>query len=95
MYKNAHYIHCYAHQLNLILEKATSQNSNVKVFFSSLSGIPAFFHRSAKRMAVLDDVAGVQKVPAPSATRWSFKEKTVKSIHGMKDKLIECCTKLE
>ena len=95
VYKNAHYIHCYAHQLNLILEKATSQNSNVKVFFSSLSGIPAFFHRSAKRMAVLDDVAGGQRVPSPSATRWSFKEKTVESVHEMKDKLIECCTILE
>ena len=31
VYKNAHYIHCYAHQLNLILEQATSQNSKVSV----------------------------------------------------------------
>ena len=25
-YPNAHYVHCYAHQLNLILQQATSQN---------------------------------------------------------------------
>ena len=72
VYKNAHYIHCYAHQLNLVLEKATSQNSSVKIFFSSLSGIPAFFHRSSKRMAVLDSIAG-QRLPAPSTTRWNSK----------------------
>ena len=94
VYKNAHYIHCYAHQLNLILEKATSHNSKVKLFFSSLSGISAFFHRSPQRMAVLDTVVG-HRVPAPSPTRWTFKERTVRSVHRMKDKLIECCTKLE
>ena len=94
VYKNAHFIHCYAHQLNLILEKATSQNSSIKVFFSSLSGIPAFFHRSSKRMAVLDSVVG-QRLPAPSTTRWNYKEKTVTTVHGIKDKIIECCTILE
>ena len=94
VYKNAHYIHCYAHQLNLVLEKATSQNSSVKIFFSSLSGIPAFFHRSSKRMAVLDSVAG-QRLPAPSTTRWNSKEKTVNTVYEIKDKLIECCTILE
>ena len=94
VYKNAHYIHCYAHQLNLILEKATSQNSSVKLFFSSLSGIPAFFHKSAQRMTVLDDVAR-KRVAAPSSTRWNFKERTVNGVHEIKDELIECCTILE
>jgi hypothetical protein len=32
-YKNAHFIHCYAHQLNLIMEKAASQNPEVCIFF--------------------------------------------------------------
>ena len=54
LYGNAHFVHCYAHQLNLILEKATSQNSNVRVFFNRLSGIPAFFSNSPQRMAALD-----------------------------------------
>ena len=94
VYKNAHFIHCYAHQLNLILEKASSQNSKVKIFFSSLSAIPAFFHKSAQRMKVMDDVVG-QRVPAPSQTRWSFKERTVESVYEHKNKLIECCTILE
>jgi hypothetical protein len=32
-YKNAHFIHCYAHQLNLILTQATSQNREIRIFF--------------------------------------------------------------
>ena len=94
VYKNAHFIHCYAHQLNLILEKAASQNPSVKIFFSSLSGIPAFFHKSPQRMKVMDDVVG-HRVPAPSQTRWSFKERTVESVYENKEKLIECCDILE
>ena len=94
VYKNAHFIHCYAHQLNLILEKAASQNPNVKIFFSNLASIPAFFHKSPQRMKVMDEVVG-HRVPAPSPTRWTFKERTVESVHENKDKLIECCTILE
>jgi hypothetical protein len=32
--KNAHFIHCYAHQLNLIMEKAASQNTEVRIFLA-------------------------------------------------------------
>ena len=94
VYKNAHFIHCYAHQLNLILEKAASQNPSVRIFFSSLSGIPAFFHKSPQRMKIMDDIVG-QRVPAPCQTRWTFKERTIESVYENTDKLIECCTILE
>lgn len=42
-YPYAYFIHCYAHQLNLIMTQAVSQNKQVKVFFSNLSQIPTFF----------------------------------------------------
>ena len=94
LYGNAHFVHCYAHQLNLILEKATSQNSNVRVFFNSLSGIPAFFSNSPQRMAALDNTAG-RRIPRPSTTRWNFKSRTVNTVYESKDALIACCSKLE
>lgn len=94
VYSNAHFIHCYTHQLNLIFEKATSQNINVRVFFNSLSGIPAFFSKSPQRMAALENVAG-HRIPRPSATRWNFKSRTVNAVNEMKDALIECCSILE
>jgi len=32
-YKIAHFVHCYAHQLNLILSQATMHNRDVRIFF--------------------------------------------------------------
>jgi hypothetical protein len=37
MYKNANYIHCYAHQLNQIVKRVASQNKQMKVFFCNLA----------------------------------------------------------
>jgi len=34
-YKNAHFIHCYAHQLNLFLSQATSLNREIRIFFQT------------------------------------------------------------
>ena len=42
IYLNAH-LHCYAHQLSLVLQKAASLHSWTKIFFNDLSGISAFF----------------------------------------------------
>ena len=39
---SAHYVHCYAHQLNLILQQAVSSISSVKVFFANLSAFSVF-----------------------------------------------------
>nr|CAH7753429.1 unnamed protein product [Callosobruchus chinensis] len=44
-YPNAHFIHCYAHQLNLIMQKSASQDAKVRVFFNNLSAIPVFFFK--------------------------------------------------
>ncbi|XP_014873198.1 zinc finger MYM-type protein 1-like [Poecilia latipinna] len=43
VYPNAHYIHCYAHQLNLIMQQATSHITKVRFFFLTLVDFPAFF----------------------------------------------------
>ena len=45
-------------------------------------------------MAVLDDIAGC-RIPAPSSVRWNFKTRLVSIVYEIKDKIIECCTKLE
>ncbi len=42
-YMYAFFIHCYSHQFNLWLKKATTQNKEVKIFFADLSGITSFF----------------------------------------------------
>ena len=87
-YTNAHFVHCYAHQLNLVMQKASSQNTQGRIFFSSLSGIPAFFSRSPQRLSVLDNIT--RRIPRPSSTRWNFNSRVVNTVFENKDALIEC-----
>lgn len=38
-YEHAAYVHCYAHQLNLVMLNAASENTNVHIFFANLQGM--------------------------------------------------------
>ena len=93
-YPFAHFIHCYAHKLNLVVQKSCSQNKSVRVFFNNLSGIPTYFSNSSQRMAVLDEVAH-RRIPRSSATRWNFKSRIVQTVYELHDPLLECCSILE
>ncbi|CAH1108453.1 unnamed protein product [Psylliodes chrysocephalus] len=55
-YPFAHHVHCYAHHLNLIMSKAASANSQVRVFFGNLQDIPGFFNNSPQRVEVLNKI---------------------------------------
>lgn len=90
----AHYVHCYVHQLSLIMKQAVSQNKLVRIFFADLNEIPAFFSHSSQRVAVLDEIVG-RRVPRGSATRWNFHSRTVQVVHEHLDSLIECFEKVE
>lgn len=92
-YCNAYFIHCYAHQLNLIMEKAASQNSKVCIFFSSLHGIPAFFSRSPQCLAVLDSVS--KRIPRSSNTRWNFNSRIVSTVYENINELKNCFEELQ
>ncbi|XP_077284553.1 uncharacterized protein LOC143910071 [Arctopsyche grandis] len=56
-YINAHFSNCYAHKLNLVIEKAASRNPQARIFFSSLAGVSAYFSKSSSRLAVLEEVS--------------------------------------
>nr|XP_054598746.1 zinc finger MYM-type protein 1-like [Nothobranchius furzeri] len=89
VYTSAHYIHCYAHQLNLIMQQATSHICRIRTFFSDLGRFAAFFSRSFKRTAVLDQVVA-HRLPATSATRWNFHSRAVNTVYEHKDDLLRC-----
>jgi len=42
-YKNAIYIHFYAHKLNLVLKQSVSNIKECKIFFTNLNGFAVFF----------------------------------------------------
>ncbi|XP_071390009.1 zinc finger MYM-type protein 1-like [Centroberyx affinis] len=89
VYENAHYVHCYAHQLNLIMQQATSHIPRISTFFSDLGGFAAFFSRSFKRTAVLDQVV-VRRLPGTSTTGWNFHSRAVNTVYEHKDDLLRC-----
>lgn len=75
-FPHAHFVHCYAHQLNLIIQQACSCLTPVRVFFANITAFATFFSKSPKRTAVLDEVCG-RRIPAAGQTRWNFKSRTV------------------
>ena len=79
VYVNAHYVHCYAHQLNLIMQQVTSHISGVSQFFSDLAGFSTFFSRSPKRTSVLDRVVA-HRLPRVSTVRWNFHSYIVNTV---------------
>lgn len=89
VYPNAHYIHCYAHQLNLIMQQATSHISQVRIFFSDLGGFASFFTRSPKRTAVLDRVVA-HRLPTSSGIRWNFHSRAINTVFEHREDLIQC-----
>lgn len=93
-YETAHFVHCYAHQLNLIMSRACSINSQVRVFFGDLHDIPGFFSHSPQRIAVLNQIVG-KNIPRSIPTRWNFNIRTVNVVYEYRDFIIECMEQLE
>ena len=94
VYPNAHFIHCYAHQLNLVMEQAASALTPVRCFFSDLGGFSGFFSRSPKRAALLDEVVET-RLPRSSQTRWNFGSRAVCTVFENRDRLLECFERIQ
>lgn len=88
-YRNAHYLHCYAHQLNVIMLQAASHIPAVRVFVSDLVGISKFFTSCPKRTAVLDQIVA-RKLATPSSRSWNFHSRMVGTVFEEQDYLVEC-----
>lgn len=89
IYKDANFIHCYAHQLNLLLEKAANQSKQVKVFFANIEGFSTFFSKSPKRTQILENIVS-RRLPRGSKTRWNFSSRIVCTVFKYKKEIIEC-----
>ena len=79
-FPNALFVHCNAHVLNLVLSQSVSFISEVKVFFTTLSALSAFFAQSTKRTYLLDQVVK-RRLPTISTTRWNFSSRLVNVVH--------------
>ena len=89
VYPNAEYVHCYAHQVNLVMVKAASINRNVRIFFANLQGICTFFSVSPQRTSILDSIVK-KRLPRASNTRWNFLSRSVNTVFDHKKDIIQC-----
>ena len=92
-YSYTHYVHCYAHQRNLVLQQATSQIDSVRLFFPHLHSFSVFFSHSTKRVSCLDDCVAI-RINRPVQTRWNFESRIVSTVFEHKDDLKECFNRI-
>lgn len=90
----AHFIHCYAHQANIVLKKLTSHIQPVRLFFANITGFSTFFSVSCKRSDALRDITDA-RLPRPSETRWNFQSRLIGSVYENKEDLIKCFEQIE
>nr|CAI5867684.1 unnamed protein product [Callosobruchus analis] len=64
----ATFIHCSAHKLNLVLQHGCKTVKECRLFFATLTGVPNFFHQSAKRTSVVGNLIG-RRIPSFCETR--------------------------
>ncbi|XP_072401135.1 uncharacterized protein [Diabrotica undecimpunctata] len=82
------FTHCLAHRLNLVLQQSCSNITTVKIFFSTLQGIPAYFHQSSKRSYFLNKILG-KRIPTNSEVRWNSNAKVVYAVSQERKKLLQ------
>ncbi|XP_078533623.1 zinc finger MYM-type protein 1-like [Lissotriton helveticus] len=94
VYPYAHYVHCHAHQLNLIMQQAVSKIRETRIFFKDIGGMAAFFSRSPKRMEALQEIVD-KRVPRGASIRWNYNVRTVQLIFQYREDLVKCFQAIE
>lgn len=85
------YVHCYAHQLNLVMTNTASINRNERIFVCQSWIFVYFFSTSSQRTAILDKV--VQKhLPKAAPIILNIWNRTVNQFLSIeKTKELICC----
>jgi hypothetical protein len=78
LYPKAMFIHCYAHQLNLVFLHGSKSIKSVKIFISELTVFHTFFSRSPKRSQLLREKGF--KLPQSCETRWNYNSRAAATI---------------
>jgi len=92
VYIYAYYVHCYAHQLNLIVTQFL-KTKKLEFFFFNLSEIPVFFSNSPQCVAVLDKLVGV-RLPLDIKTRQNFNIRTVNVLYEYRNEITKYMEKI-
>ncbi|VEN48085.1 unnamed protein product [Callosobruchus maculatus] len=94
-YPRANFVHCYAHQANLIMSHATSSNSDCRIFFANLTGLCTFFSTSPQQAARLEEFLHEKGLPRFSKIKWNFNSRTVNAVYEHREDIIGALEKIE
>lgn len=95
VYTEAHYIHCYAHQTNLVIQKLSSSIPQVNLFFTGLSSFSTFFSSSPKRADALRETANNKRLSKTCETRWNYRSRMIKDIKTFRKEILECLDNIQ
>lgn len=87
-YPSSLFVHCMAHRLNLVLQQSLNIIKECKIFFSTLSGLAAFFSKSSKRTLALD-LEVHKRLPKVAPTRWNYNGRLVLTVFEYRQPLID------
>ena len=93
-FPHTHYVHCHAHQLNLIIKKMASCNKRLKLFFSNLNGIGVFFTISPKRNSQLKQFCTAQ-IPRVCETHWNYVSRIISVLRSNREQILECFSSIQ
>ena len=77
--REAMFLRCYAHKLNLVLLHSAKCMPECKAFFKTFEGLSAFFSKSTKRIHLLGNVVK-RRLPRASPTRWSSNSRLLQTV---------------
>ena len=93
-YRCAWFVHCHAHQVNLIVANSCNSNKGARIFFSNVEGLTNFFSKSPQRLNVLLEHFS-DRLPRNSGTRWNFKHRSITKIKENFNKIVLALSTLE
>ena len=86
-YPFAHFVHCAAHRLNLVLCQAASSIAPVKIFFVNIGAFCTFTSNAPRRKAFLS--SHNIEFPSPGDTLWYYRARLIIVLYNNYEKLIE------
>ncbi|CAB3996100.1 zinc finger MYM-type 1-like [Paramuricea clavata] len=86
-YPFAHFVHCAAHRLNLVLCQAASSFAPVKRFFINICAFCTFTNNAPRRKAFLS--SHNLEFPSPGDTQWYYRARVINVLYNNYEKLIE------
>ena len=80
-YPFAHFVHCAAHRLNLLLCQAASSIAPVKIFFINIGAFCTFTSNAPRRKAFLS--SHNLEFPSPGDTRWYYRARVINVFYNI------------